>query len=105
MEIGSFIELQFYKGKEFYNQDIDIARLNTGRAAIWHAFRMTGCKAIWIPYYQCDTVRETLLEYGVEVKYYHTDWNFNPIDLSPMDDEAVLFVNYYGVMSHKRMVD
>ncbi len=21
MEIGSFIELQFYKGKEFYNQD------------------------------------------------------------------------------------
>ena len=44
MEIGSFIELQFYKGKEFYNQDIDIARLNTGRAAIWHAFRMTGCK-------------------------------------------------------------
>ena len=38
MEIGSFIELQFSKGKEFYHQLTDIARLNTGRAAIWHAF-------------------------------------------------------------------
>lgn len=103
MEIGSFIELQLPKGHEFYNQEVDIARLNTGRAVIWHAFRITGCKAIWIPYYQCDTVRETLLKHGVEVKFYHTDWDFNPIDLNSADDEAVLFVNYYGVMSHSRM--
>ena len=35
MEIGSFIEMQFPKGKEYYNQSVDIARLNTGRSAIW----------------------------------------------------------------------
>lgn len=105
MEIGSFIELQFSKGKEFYHQLTDIARLNTGRAAIWHAFRVTGCKAIWIPYYQCETVREMLLKYGAEVKYYHINNNLNPVDLNPEDNEAVLFVNYYGVMSHNRMVD
>lgn len=103
MEIGSFIELQLPKGREWYNHEVDIARLNTGRSAIWHAFRITGCKAIWIPYYQCDTVRETLLAHSVEVKYYRTDWDFNPIGLKPTDDEAALFVNYYGVMSHKRM--
>lgn len=34
MEIGSFIEMQFPKGKEYYNQSVDIARLNTGRSAI-----------------------------------------------------------------------
>ena len=105
MEIGSFIELQFSKGKEFYHQLTDIARLNTGRAAIWHAFRVTGCKAIWIPYYQCETVREMLLKYGAEVTYYHINNNLNPVDLNPEDNEAVLFVNYYGVMSHNRMVD
>ena len=103
MEIGSFIELQFPSGKEWYNQDSNVARLNTGRTAIWHAFRVTGCKTIWIPYYQCDSVRETLKEHGAEVKFYHTDFDFNPIDLNPADDEAALLVNYYGVMSHDRM--
>lgn len=103
MEIGSFIELQLPKGLEYYNQTEDIARLNTGRSAIWHAFRVSGAKSIWIPYYQCDSVREILLNQGAEVKYYHTDHNWNPIDLCASDDEAVLFVNYYGIMSRKRM--
>ena len=69
MEIGSFIEFQLPKGKELYNQETDIVRLNTGRSAIWHAFRVFGCKAIWIPYYQCDSVRNTLKEHGAEVKF------------------------------------
>ena len=59
MEIGSFIELQFSKGKEWYNQDTNIARLNTGRTAIWHAFRTTDCKAIWFPYRDWETDRKS----------------------------------------------
>ena len=105
MEIGSFIELQFPKGLEYYSQKEDIARLNTGRSAIWHAFRVTGTKAIWIPYYQCDTIRNTFIKKGVEVKYYHTDKNWNPLDLYPTEDEAALFVNYYGIMSNARMME
>lgn len=103
MEIGSFIELQFSKGKEYYPQQSDIARLNTGRAAIWHAFRVTGAKSIWLPYYQCDTVRGFLGSKGVEIKYYHIDKDFNPIDLNASEDEAIMFANYYGIMSHERM--
>ena len=102
-EIGSFIELEFPKGKELYSGNINIARVNTGRAAIWYAFRLTGAKAIWIPYYQCDTVRKFLLNKGVEIKYYHQDKNFMPIDLNAKNDEAVLFVNYFGIMSMERM--
>ena len=104
-EIGSFIEMQFPKGKEYYSQTENIARLNTGRSAICHAFRVTKAKAIWIPYYQCDTVRSTLLKYGVEVKYYHMDYKWNPTDLEAKDDEAVMFVNYYGIMSDERMLE
>ncbi len=103
MEIGSFIELQLPKGLEYYSQKKDIARLNTGRSALWHAFRTTGAKAIWIPIYQCDSVRNTFIKNKVEVKFYHIDKNWNPIDLTPNDDEAVMLVNYYGVMSHARM--
>lgn len=103
MEIGSFIELQFEKGKEYYKGDIDIARLNTGRAAIHHALRVTGCKTIWLPIYQCDTVREFLKKKNTSIKYYHIDKSFNPIDLNQKENEAVLLVNYYGIMSENRM--
>ncbi len=102
-EIGSFIELELPKGREHYTGDKNIARLNTGRAAIWHAFRITGAEAIWIPYYQCESVREFLTRKKVEIKYYHQDKDFNPIDLHPNHDEAVLLVNYFGIMSEERM--
>ncbi len=103
MEIGSFIELQFERGREYYKQTEHIARLNTGRAAIWHAFRVLNCSAIWIPYYQCDTVRDFLYKHNVQIKYYHIDASFTPLDLEPKSGEAVLLVNYYGVMSCSRM--
>ena len=103
MEIGSFIELQFPNGQEFYSGTMGIARLNTGRAALWHALRCTGCDTIWLPYYQCDTVREFFSRKGVKLRFYHIDRQFNPIDLTPGRDEAVLIVNYYGIMSVKRM--
>lgn len=105
MEIGSFLELQLPKGRERYNQEIDIARLNTGRNAIWHAFRVTRCKCIWIPFYQCDSIRETFEKKEVAMKFYHIDKAWNPINLEPAEDEAVLLVNYYGVMSSARMAE
>ena len=105
VEIGSFIELDFPKGKELYNGKTNIARLNTGRAAIWHSFRLTGASAIWVPYYQCECVREFLLSKNCVVKYYYQDDSFNPINLTPNPDEAVLLVNYFGIMSFNKMTD
>ena len=109
MEIGSFLEMQFPKGMEYRKGDKDIARLNTARQAIWHAFRVLRqaqepvSNVIWIPYYQCDSIRETLKAHDVEIKYYHQDKNFNPTDLTAKDDDAVVLVNYYGIMSSERM--
>lgn len=105
MEIGSFLELQLPKERELYKGDKDMARLNTGRMAIWHAFRVTGCERIWIPIYQCDSIRETFVKKGVEVCFYHIDKNFTPIDIDAASEDAVLLVNYYGIMSHARMTD
>ena len=104
MEIGSFLELQFAKGCEHYNYNVNIARLNSGRAAIWHALRVLGCNCVWVPYYQCDTVRDFLLKHYVTVKYYHIDEKFNPVDLIPDVNEAVIIVNYFGVMSRDRLL-
>ena len=103
MEIGSFIELQFEKGKEHFRGEKDIARLNSGRAAIYHAFRVTGCKRIWLPIYQCETVRNFLKRKGIQIMYYHIDSAFNPIDIEQEKADAVLLVNYFGIMSFSRM--
>lgn len=108
MEIGSFIEMQLPKGTEYYSGDtireMDIVRLNSGRAALWHAFRITGCSSIWIPYYQCDTVRSFFIQMHVQIKYYHIDDHFRPIDVHQKPDEAIMLVNYYGVMADYRMI-
>lgn len=101
-EIGSFIELELPKGQELYRED-NVVRLNTGRAAIWHALRLTNANAIWLPYYQCETVREFLMKKNCQIKYYHIDKSFNPIDVNQETDDAIVLVNYYGIMSHNRM--
>ncbi len=102
MEIGSFIDIQFPAGFE-YRKEKSTARLNSGRAAIYHAFRLSGCEAVWLPLYQCDTVRDFLQRKNVTVKYYGIDSTFTPTDLTPGENEAVLLVNYYGIMSSRRM--
>jgi len=107
MEIGSFIEMQFPQGKEFYSGDLigemPVARLNSGKAALWHAFRVSGCESIWLPYYQCDSVRAFFRRKSVEPLFYRIDRDFMPLDLHPDKDDAVLLVNYYGMMSSARM--
>ena len=105
MEIGSFIDLELPCGREFYSGEKNVARLNSGRAAIYHAAVRLGAKTVWLPHYQCDTVRDFLRNKGLVVRYYHIDNRFNPVDLEPKKDEAVVFVNYYGVMSEKRLLE
>lgn len=102
MEIGSFIELQFPTGKEYYTGD-DVFRMNSGRTAIWHAFKATGCKKILLPVYQCGTVKEFLKKKDAEVDFYNIDSKFAPIIDKIDNDTAVLIVNYFGIISNHEM--
>lgn len=105
-EIGSFIELQFQKGCEYYSDmkyDCRVARLNSGRAAIYHAIRCFDVSKVYLPYYQCDTVREFLKKKDIEITYYHIDRNFQPMLDDVESNAAVVLVNYYGIMNYKRM--
>ncbi len=104
MEIGSFIELQMPNGLEFYSNKENIARLNSGRAAIYHALTILKCNTVWLPFYQCETVRDFLKKKGIIIKYYHINNDFEPIDLNEVSqDEAAVIVNYFGIMSIERM--
>ena len=102
MEIGSFIEFEFSKGKEYHKGE-NVVRLNTARAAIYHAVRVLGCNTVWLPYYQCDTVRTFLQQKSINIKYYHINSAFNPLYINLTKREAIVLVNYYGIMSSIRM--
>lgn len=97
MEVGSFIELQFSKGQEYYRGE-QVARLNTGRAAIYHALRCLHCNTVYLPYYQCETVREFLLQKGVTIHYYFLNADFSPQLDVVESSAAVVLVNYYGII-------
>ena len=102
-EIGSFLELQFPSGKEFYRGE-ETARLNMARAGILHGLKVLGCNKILLPYYQCQTVKDFLLQEGISVSFYAMDPQFHPILEQPLPgDCAILIVNYFGIMSEQRM--
>ena len=104
-EIGSFIELEFPQGKEHYNNkkfgECNIKRLNTARTGIYHAVRCFGVKKVYLPVYECNTVRDFLIKKGIKVKYYNIDKDFKPLIKSNEKNSAIVFANYYGVMSKK----
>lgn len=102
MEIGSFIELDFESKLEYYHGE-RVVSLNTGRAAICHALHVLDCNLIYLPYYQCDTVREFLIKRKIKIKYYEINKDFTPVvDFIP-DNAAILLVNYYGFMSSTKL--
>ena len=101
-EMGSFIELEYPSGKEYYSGQ-NIVRLNSGRAAIYHAIKSYKCETVYLPYYQCGTVREFLGKKNIDVKYYTIDENFIPqIETNPTDS-AIVIVNYFGTFSISHM--
>jgi len=99
-EIGSFIELAYPSGKEYYKGDNSV-RLNTGRAAIFHAVKAYGVDTVFLPYYQCETVKDFLNKKNIKIKYYSIDENFEPIIDTNEKNTAIVFVNYYGIFGKK----
>ena len=103
MEIGSFLELDLRDTGELFDGSED-CRLNLNRAGIYHCCRLLNVNKVLLPYYECFTVRDFLLGKGLKVDYYHIDKDFMPLDISQGDDTAIVFVNYFGLMSTEHML-
>lgn len=102
MEMGSFIELEYPNSGEYYTQG-PIARLNTGRAAVYHALRAWGVRKVLLPYYECATVRDFLVDRQIDVSYYALNEEFTPVVSDVPEDTAIVLVNYFGIMGVNRM--
>jgi hypothetical protein len=99
MEIGSFIDLDIRQSGEYYNRKKNVARLNSARAGVYYAIKLYDCKTIHIPFYLCPSVKDFLIEKGIDVKYYNINEEFEPLELKPNIQDAILLVNYFGILS------
>ncbi len=93
-EYGGYIELDEFRGEEYYT---DCLSLNSGRSCLGYLIEKRNIKKIYLPFFLCDTVKETCEKYGIEYEYYHIRSDFYP-DLTKrlLDNEYLYVVNYYG---------
>lgn len=96
--IGGYFGLEIPHGSEYHK---DAIRLNTGRNCLEYILRARGYKKVYLPYYTCDVVLEPFTKLGVEYEFYHIDIHLEMRDqLTLKADEALLYVNYYGLKQH-----
>lgn len=97
--IGGYFSLELNEGWE---RHYDAIRLNAGRYALEYVLKARKYSKVYIPYYICDSVLQPFKRQGVEYQFYHINEQLEPaIELHPKDDEAVLYVNYFGLKNRK----
>ena len=93
--IGGYFSLELNEGWERHH---DALRLNAGRYAIEYILKARKYRKVYIPYYICDSVLQPFKRQGVDYEFYHINEYLEPATkLNPKDDEAVLYVNYFGL--------
>ncbi len=95
--IGGYFSLEINEGKELHAQAL---RLNAGRYALEYILKTRKYRKIYIPYFICDSVLQPLKRLGVEYEFYHINEQLElaiESQLQPKADEAVLYVNYFGL--------
>ena len=95
-EIGGYLDLSAnWRVKALEGAPI---LLNSARNCIRYVVQQRAIKRIHLPYYTCDTVVQALAREDVEITFYSIDDSFKPLLPAPIDNECILYVNYYGLM-------
>lgn len=100
-EIGGYFQLEQLIKNEYYK---DLISLNTARNALVYVMKAKKINKLYIPYYLCSSVSETLEKHGYDFEYYYIDKDFIPILNKSLDEREHLYiVNYYGQLSNNKI--
>jgi hypothetical protein len=93
--IGRYPGLDLNK---FGGYHCEAIHLNTGRNCLEYILRASEYKKIYLPFYICETIFEPINKLDIKFDYYQIDENLDPVfNFTFNDDEAFLYVNYFGV--------
>jgi len=94
-EIGGFFQLELNKNYEYHKNAI---KLNSSRYGLQYILKAKKYKKIYIPYYDCDSMLQPILQEKVNYEFYHINENFEPvIDKELLEEECLLYINYFGI--------
>jgi hypothetical protein len=95
-EIGGYLELELPRGgKEFHH---DAIALNTARNAFEYCLRVGNYKKVYIPLYHCIALITSGERLGIPYEFYSIGYDFRFNEFPVAADEAILYINYYGLM-------
>ena len=93
--IGGYFSLELNEGVERHGEAI---KLNAGRYALEYILKARKYSKVYLPYYICASVLQPFKRLNVAYVFYHINELLEPsVELHPSEDEAVLYVNYFGL--------
>lgn len=97
-EWGGYLPIELPKRSEYFLnvKEEDIVRLDCGRSTFWYALNDCKPQKLYVPYLNCINSTDPADDLGVPYEFYRLSNDLLPIDIDPSQDEAVLWVNYYG---------
>lgn len=95
--IGGYFELELPRYDEYH---ADALALNSGRFGLEYLIRCRQYSKIYVPYFTCDTVVESIEKYGVPYEFYHIDKSYHIVDdIAVSEGEALIYTNYWGLQT------
>lgn len=92
-EIGGYFGLELNMQYDYFTDGIG---LNCARNCLRYIIRVYNIKEIYVPFYTCPVVWQAIKKEHCNIKFYHIDKYFMPVEEFP-DDAYILYTNYFGI--------
>lgn len=97
-EWGGYLPLELPQKNEYFSliDEDDIVRLDCGRSTFWYALNDCKPSKLYVPYLNCINSTDPADSLGIPYEFYKLSDELLPVGINPLNNEAVLWVNYYG---------
>ena len=100
-EIGGYFELEHLISNEYHK---NLLTLNSGRNSLIYILKSKKIEKIYIPYYLCDSIYNSLKRNNYNYEFYKIKEDFTPeFEKELNDNEYLYIVNYYGQLSNEKI--
>lgn len=73
-----------------------IVKLNTARNCLRYIIRAFSITELYLPYYLCPAIRNSVLKENCKIKFYHIKEDFMPVGEFPAE-AYILYPDYFGI--------
>lgn len=102
-EIGGYLELEDFKGEEYYP---DAVAVNNARNGLLYLIQARGIRKLYIPHYLCDSVSGLSKRKGCPYDFYSIHEDFMPAFNGRLREGEYLYVvNYFGRLDDAKILE